>query len=278
MSLDEIKDFRGAYDKPDERDFIAEHLFGADVLPIPDKVNLNNVPSHNQGKSWHCTSYALTHCEEILNTIEFNLTAQADPEEQWKNQFEDRGSPAYMEKEGDSLQHALQVMVKFGVHNKNPNIPIDKYTITGFAKVKDTIVDCENWLAKDMPLYTGAGNHCFAIVGYDKIKKVFIAKNSYGNDWGKRKDGTWDIAYADFGKLFTKYIVFDKKDLIMIFRDVSEQSPMAKNIKRMLELNLMKGYGDQPNAVDRLFMPEKPVSRAELAEVLGNFIDKFNLK
>lgn len=64
----------------------------------------------------------------------------------------------------------------------------------------------------------------------------------------------------------------------MIFRDVSEQSPMAKNIKRMLELNLMKGYGDQPNAVDRLFMPEKPVSRAELAEVLGNFIDKFNLK
>ena len=63
----------------------------------------------------------------------------------------------------------------------------------------------------------------------------------------------------------------------MITKDVSENSPMAGNIKRMINLGIMRGYGISDNPLERLFMPDKPITRAEAAEVLGNFIDRFNL-
>lgn len=119
-----------------------------------------------------------------------------------------------------------------------------------------------------MPIYTGSGNHCYCLVGYHDGIQSFIAKNSYGPKWGKKKDGTFDVPYTDFGKLFSKYIIYDKQDFPMIFKDVSENSPFAEAIKYVRDTGLMKGYGTAENPLERLFMPEKPVTRAELAQVL----------
>ena len=124
--LDEVKGQKGAGDCPDERDHLAAHLFGEADIELPVSVDLNNVPSHNQGKTMHCTSYALSHCVEILNTLEHALVAKVDPEEQWANQVYRRGSPVYMEKEGASLQNALETLREKGLNNKSPAIPVER--------------------------------------------------------------------------------------------------------------------------------------------------------
>lgn len=270
----------GAFDIPDDRDYLAIHVLGDNAAELPKSVNLDNTPSHNQGKTWACTAFALAHVVEGANTDEFKMFAMVDPNEQWANQKFNAGPvrAATMDSEGDSLQNALYTYIKNGLYNKNPDIHVEKFKGTGYAKIENLTSDIKKWLSQGYRIYTGSGNHCFCLVGYNDDDKVFIAKNSYGIKWGKKKNGTFDIPYDDVGKLFTKYIIYDKKDIPMIFKDVSENSPMAKNIKRMLDLGIMRGYGVSENPMERSFMPNQPVTRAELAEVIGNFIDKFGFQ
>lgn len=263
--MDEVKNFRGAVDIPDSRDFSALHLLGDPDIEIPPYTNLDKVPSHNQGRSMHCTAYALTHVMEILNTLEHNLQALADPEEQWANQATVRGMLDRMELEGDSLQNALQTLIKFGLYNKNTQIGLEKFKADGYARIGNTVDDMRKWLATGFPIYTGSGNHCYLITGHEDATREFRAKNSYGPTWGSYKDGSFRIGFDEIGKLFTRYIVYDHKDLKMIYKDVAENSPHAEGIKFNLELGLMRGYGAQEDAKDRLFMPNQPVSRAEQA-------------
>jgi len=271
MSLDEVADFKGAYDIPNKNDFIAEHVVGdpLDEVIILKSVNLNKVPSHNQGKSWHCTAYALTHIEEILNTLEHEMIVSLDPEEQWKNQCDLHGVPSTISG-GDSLQNALNALVKNGLKNiKNPDIDVPVFKITGYAQIEKTVESFQKWLCYNMPLFTGSGTHCYAIIGYDDGKRVFIAKNSYGPEWGRKGDGTFEIPYNDLSKLFTTYIVYDQKDVQFIFRDVTDVSPNAKDIAEAAKLGLMKGYGEEGAALkEKFFRPEQPITRSELATVM----------
>lgn len=267
--LEEILNFQGAEDVPDPNDFAAEHILGAAVpVPLPSAINLNKTPSHNQGKTWHCTAYGLTHIQEILNTIEHGQSVKLNPEEQWGNQCVLRGVPSTIDG-GDSLQNALKAMVKNGlVNSNNPNIPQAKFEIMGYAFVDKNVVNYKQWLAKGMPIFTGWKEHCFALVGYDDAKSVFIAKNSYGPTWGLNGDGTFTIPYADILKLFSGYIVYDRKDLEMIYKDVSTKSPNAESIRFALDNKLMMGYGSEPLSQDRFFRPDQPMTRAEIAVVL----------
>jgi hypothetical protein len=207
---------------------------------------------------------------EIMNTIEFAMQALADPEEQWANQKYERGNPEYMEKEGDSLQNALNALLKYGLNNKSPDIKLDKFRITGYAKILNTNDDIKKWLARGYPVYTGAGRHCFCIVGYHDGLQAFQAKNSLKAD-------PFDIKYDETGKLFSKYILHDKIDMSMLFKDVSENSPMASSIKRVADLGIMRGYGNSDNPLERLFMPDKALTRAEVCVIICNIIDKFSL-
>lgn len=276
MSLEEITQQEGAFDAPGTNDFSADQLFGAEPVEknLPASINLNNVPSHNQGRSMHCTAYGLTHIEEILNTIEHSQDISLDPEEQWGNQKARHGGLESMEQEGDSLQNALQTLVEKGLTNhKNPGVSVPLFKANGYAFVKKTVEDYKRWLASGMPIFTGWGNHCFAIVGYDDQKQVLIAKNSYGPIWGKKSDGTFDVPYAQINKLFTGYIVFDKADFEMIFKDVSLKSAQADSIKWALEVGLFRGYGEDADPKKRFFRPEQPITRAETAVVMKRLYD-----
>jgi len=255
---------KGAIDLPDNRDFLAEHLFGDPQIEIPSSIDLSVVPSHKQGTTWHCTAYALTHAVEILNTLECDMQATCDPEEQWANQKYDKGNPDYMEKEGDSLQHALQVLLQKGLTNKTPAIPITTFKIDSYARIDKTVDSFRKYLTLKFPIYTGSGQHCYLITGFSDSKKLFYAKNSLKTD-------PLEISYNDIAKLFTPYIIYDKKDLIMIFKDVSENSAYAEAIKFCLEKGYMKGYGDPKIAANqRTFLPDKPLTRAEMAQILFN--------
>jgi hypothetical protein len=166
----------------------------------------------------------------------------------------------------------------YGLYNKNSQIPLDKYTATSYLKIGDTLEDIQKYLAMGFVIYTGAVQHCFILTGYDNSKNVLIAKNSLGPDWGPYGNGRFDIDYTDIGTLFSKYIIYNRQPMNMIFKDVSTLSPMAANIKRMRDLGLMRGFGTSDDPLQRLFMPEKPITRAEAAELMGNLIDKFGLK
>lgn len=281
MALEEIQDQNGAFDVPDVNDLKLEHLFGAVGIEtaLPDSVLLNPTPSHNQGKSWHCTSYALTHIEEILNTLEHHQSVELDPEEQWANQKANRGNAPQMETEGDSLQHALQVFMQKGlVNKKNPNIAIPIFQATGYATIKKTVDEYKKMLALGMPVFTGWNKHCFAIVGYNNKTQMLTAKNSYGSKWGKKGDGTFDISYNDISKLFTGYVIYDRKDLQMIFRDVSTASPQAEAIQWVLDQGLLRGYGNSENSKERFYRPDQPITRAEMAVVLKRLVETYQLK
>ena len=276
MSFDEIKDMEGAFDVPDTRDYDAVEVLGEPDIgkEYPSSLNLNYTPSHNQARTMHCTAYGITHVEEILNTIEHSQKVSLDPEEQWANQAANRGLPASIGG-GDSLQNALQTLRKKGLVNKDTSkVPVQVFTIDGYAKIDKSVDGYKKWLVAGYPVYTGWKTHCFAIIGYDDTANggagALIAKNSYGPNWGKNSDGTFNIAYNEIPQLFTGYIVYDTKDLEMVFRDVSEKAPHVDGIRYVLEKGIMKGYDHEniENPAERFFKPNQPVTRAELATII----------
>lgn len=278
MSLDEVKASKGAVDLPSDKDYLAEHILGAEAVNIPDYVNLNIVPSHNQGRTFHCTSYGLTHVVEILNTLEHHMQIALDPEEQWRHQKHPpdgvQFQPPAIEDVGDSLQHALRIFMHFGLENSGNDVNVPVFKADGYAAIRKTLEDYRRWLSLGYPVYSGWLGHCFAIVGYDDKRKQLICKNSYGATWGGKADGTFEIDYFDIPRLFTGYIIYDKKDYMQIFKDVTDKSPMAEAITYCRDNKLMNGYGEGADPTQKLFMPDKPITRAELAQVLFNMSKK----
>lgn len=261
----------GAFDLPDERDYIAEHLLGATEIELPRRVML--VPEgfipDNQGRTMHCTAYSLVHNVRILKSNECKTQAKADPEEQWANQKYDNGGNESMEKNGDSLQHALKVYSAKGVYNKSPEIPGEKFEAKGYAKIGDSLDDIRKWLARGYPLYSGSGDHCYTIAGYDDDLSVLYWLNSYGQNWPMKNGGGIDSdPYSESGKYFSKYILYLKDSMSFIFKDVTDQSPMADSIKFVRDIGLMTGYGTDEDLTKRAFMPEKPITRAEAAVLI----------
>ena len=260
----------GAFDRPDPRDFRAEHLFGAEPVELPRRVMLvrEGKTVHDQGRTMHCTAYGLVHNIEIIKSAEHKQDVACDPEEQWANQRADNGGDENMEKVGDSLQHALKVFSKKGIYNKTPAIDAEKFEAKGYAKIGDSLDDIRMWLARGYPLYSGSGNHCYTIVGYDDDLKVIYWINSYGQNWPMKNGGGIDTdKYDESSKYFSKYILYLKDDMNHIFRDVTDQSPMAEAIKWARDTGLMTGYGTDEDLTQRLFQPEKPITRAEFAVV-----------
>lgn len=281
------ENYEGLLFRDDERDFQSSHILG-DLGSVKEEVDLGKyVDAHNQGGTMHCTAYGLTHVMEILNSIEHEIGIRLDPEEQWANQLVDPGTAK--ESYGDYFISALKSLAKFGLTEKHSNVVDGKFTIDSYAAVYPNIITMKKHLSAGLPIYTGcvsmkttwstakttgylppfngrpSGGHAFALVGYKD--DYFICKNSYGSTWGKWGDGTFRIRFADMPDLSGKYIVFDSKDIPMIFRDVSENSPFAPSIKKALDKGIFKGYDSENIAdpKDRLFMPDKGVSRAELS-------------
>ena len=279
-------------DLPSIKDFIAEHILGSYAGgDLPQKVDLYNLDhTHNQGYTNKCTAYALTHCFEILNTLDLKIKVKADPDEQWENQ---KKFPATADDSvGDYLQSALESLRKFGfnIYNKN-------YTIDGYARIDKSVLSIKQWLSRGFPVYTGAtinsgidsnarntgvydfnltGNeygHCFLIVGYDDISENFILLNSYGDQYGLK--GKVLLPYKNVNKLFTPYVIYDTDDKPVeqqIFKDITSKSPCYSEIVWAKENGIVKGYEDGT------FLPDKPLTRAEACVIVKRLYDLLNNK
>lgn len=266
---------KGAIDMPDERDYQAEHILGKDDAPLPEKVKFLT-RAHNQGRSVKCTAYSTYHVGQILNEIEHNTQVNSLPDAGWELQ---KKFGTYS-KEGDYVQTALKSIVRNGLKTLEGFFPID-----GYAKIEKK--DIDYWLAKGFPIITSSfvtasnfkkakhdgiwgGNdgphrtgHAFALIGYEPFYK--LALNSYGEDWGKFKNGTFLIREEDVSHLNTCYILYDRQDMKYLFKDLTSNSWAYDDVKWAKDNGLVKGYDDNT------FRPDAPITRAEAISLLKKY-------
>ena len=286
---------------PDDRDFRAkEILVGETPAQFPEKFRLPKTPPQYQGASNHCTAYAVIKTFEIPNKVEHEMEIDFDPEKQWKNQKNYPGTAT--EKSGDYTRSALKSLRKFGADFSNQN-----FKIAGYATVENCVESFKNWISRGFAIFTSCdttlpvennpeswttwlfaertgfvnltgarvGGHAFAIVGWDE--EGFIGENSWGENWGIYGDGTFKIAFEDVPKMHESFVIYDSKDLKpnRIFADVAGDDWAAEEIRWCLEKGIFRGKkADRiPDPRDRVFAPNAPISRREMAIVLKRLHD-----
>lgn len=280
---------RLSIDKPDARDFIAEHILGAPENEVLPEEAVWMTDALNQGDSVFCTAFSCYHVGKILNEIEHMRKLDVDAVTGWEKQklF------GTHDKNGDFVQTALKSIVKNGVILTDGNnlkidgyAKIDKsmikyYIAKGMPIVTSTVVTSTNYKnAKTKGFWTGndgtvKGGHAVAIIGYDK-EGNYIVLNSYGKDWGFYKNGTFKIKEEHIGDIGTSYIVYDHIDAVPIFRDVTTASPYKEEIMWAVENKIAQGYGDSSlPATEKFFMPNQPITRMQAVLMLYRFSKLF---
>ena len=287
----------GAADMIDERNFKAEYILG-DVFPgeLPSEVDLfRKTEAKDQGSSMRCTAYGAAINHQILNSIEHKVNMVFDAEEQWRNQL--KFPSTARESIGDYLLSALKSLKKYGLTD---TVTGKVHKIDGYATIPKNATSFKKYLAAGYVIYTGApvtnsnfrkakheglwggmdgdvvGGHAFVIGQYEEVKggaSRYGAMNSYGKTWGKFKNGTFDILEQDIAHLFTPYVIYDSKDVRMIFKDVSENSDAAEVIEWCAKKGIVNGYGEGKDNLEKLFLPKNPITRAEACYLAKNLFN-----
>lgn len=276
----------GAIDMPDSRDHLAEQVLGSlENTILPERVLLSLLEGNQAAQSATkvaCTCFASYHVAEIANELESGAEITPDFITGWNKQ----GEFGTRIKEGDYVQTALKSVVKNGLILKDGTVKkikgyalIDKADIKswlarGFAIVTSSVVTHTNFAnAKKTGKWTGAdgpnvGGHAFCLVGYEP---GFIrASNSYGPNWGFFKDGTFLIPDALLKDLGSCYVLYDEKDMENVeyyFKDVTDRSPMAEEIKFCKDTGIMTGYQDGR------FGPNDMLTRAQAAVLVKRIVE-----
>lgn len=268
----------GAIDRPDPRDYYAEHILGVDkTKEIPESFRMDTKEG-NQGNVPACTTFAACGAMKIQNEMEHGKEITPD----WFKMWELQGAyGTRIEGKGDYVQTALKNVQDNGLVTIDGNV----YPSTGYARAKKD--ELKYWLSNQFPIVTSTdvtktnyatakktgiwgGNdgavvtgHAIQLTGYEP--GYYIASNSWGETWGYYKDGTFKIKESDIDKLGTCYIEYDQKENVgaKIYKDVTTLSSFADDIFEMKRLELMLGYGDGT------FRPNQAVTRGELAAVMN---------
>lgn len=114
--------------------------------------------------------------------------------------------------------------------------------------------------------FTG-GRHAICIIGWNDEKKTFTLLNSWGKGWGD--NGIGEISY---NKVYRGYLLVDEtnRNAIMPFKDVPEDEWYYKTIQHVYNAGLMNGTSADT------FEPDRPLTRAEMAQVLVNLCKKID--
>ena len=111
------------------------------------------------------------------------------------------------------------------------------------------------------------GNHAICIIGWNDKTKRFIILNSYGEEWGEN-----GIGKVPYSKIDRGYLLLDAKnsELLMPFEDVSKDEWYYKTVQHVYNAGLMNGTSANT------FEPNRPLTRAEMAQVLVNLCKKID--
>lgn len=117
--------------------------------------------------------------------------------------------------------------------------------------------------ATDFP----GGSHAICIIGWDDTKEQWIILNSWGEDYGDNGIGRIRYEQLDRG-----YLLVDakNKDLLMPFTDIGNENERwyYHAIKKAYNAGFMNGVSSTT------FEPERNITRAEVAQVMVNSMEK----
>lgn len=268
----------------DNRDFQVEDILGESTGTIPEEYSLKIIDAKNQGAlkatQVACTCFSTYHAGEASRETLDSVQLNPRPVEGWELQKK-FGTAS---KSGDLLKTAFKSVIQNG-------IKADKdVTVTGYAQVcfrPDTekevfsmkqrlsegyalITTIDIWTNTsrgcregELPKPEGVivAGHAICIIGYNK--KGFIALNSYGEKWGKFKNGTFIIPYERAALLYGVYLLYSNPtNMVKIFEDVYSTSLSAKEIEFVKSKGLMLGTDEGR------FEPDRPITRREMAIIL----------
>ena len=269
--------------------------FRDDDICLPVKFNLDKqyIPDvRNQGAINSCVGFAITNIMQILNQVETGSR--------------ERFSAGYVygkcrneneEHKGMCITSALDYLIKTGSCFEsdfpyNEEVPkiiemvrnrpdLDEkakpYHIAGYEvyeqsnkeeKYKHIKISLYQY---NTPILTSTkwfgGNHAVCIIGWNDTTKRFTILNSYGEDWGE--DG---IGYVPYSQIDRGYLLLDAKnsELLMPFEDVSKDEWYYKTVQHVYNAGLMNGTSANT------FEPNRPLTRAEMAQVLVNLCKKID--
>ncbi|MBE7025051.1 MAG: hypothetical protein E7408_03235 [Ruminococcaceae bacterium] len=274
---------------PSLRNYEYEIVYGAPKINLPDSYILpeDRLPKiRNQGYIGACVAFACVEIMEVLNRIEFGTDKtfsagffygyNRDDGENIVGMYPSRALK-HFRKTGsvptivfDELKEMPEM--KALVKDKTGLAEIaEKYRIKGYTsipspqgnvkKVKQAIYQARYPLLAVSDTYFG-GSHAIIIIGYEK--DGFIIQNSWGKNWGE--NGRKKVPYDAINYV---YILTDEV-FEMKFTDVPKDKWYHDAVKETVFNGLMQGTGEET------FDPEKPLTRAEMAQILVNLCKKLD--
>ena len=257
------------WDPYDIRDHKVEHMLGAGNENPPRKYQLEVWTIYDQWNTMHCVAYSTTKIHEIENTIEhkrqlhFVASKLAEAmEDDWT-----------MKKNWAYLVDWMKAVVKYW------SVWDWIYWATWYASVHNS--KFREWISKWYPILTGLYTkdwkgktlwehcsktrtwwHAVCISWYDDDKEELTIVNSWWEDFWD--NGKFRIRYKDIEHLFSFRILYDKKDMKKLYKDLTDKSWAYDAVKWATEKGVVKGYDDWT------FRPDALMTRAEVVQVIYN--------
>jgi hypothetical protein len=275
-------------DKLDDRDFLVEDILGATDIVVPEEFTIKIIDAKDQGaqKSTRvaCTCYSTYHAAETMIEVALKQEINSDPIKGWELQ----GLLGTRSASGDYVRTALKSLVQNGLATDDGFHMFGGFATLGTGAVSGAVLKMKQALYSGTPIITSiriyentsAGirngtlptpvgklvtGHAVTIIGYSK--EGWLILNSFGAKWGKYKNGTfWVLPYANTKLLESLFILYPNKTN-MIFDDIYDSSPNAKEIKQMRDLGIMKG------TLENRFEPDRPMTRREMAIVMSRVLE-----
>jgi hypothetical protein len=174
-------------------------------ISITSKYWYDNTPFLNQGSTSQCVAYSLTHWLYASPIIQGGLRPQelyqqAQKVDEWEGENYD----------GTSVRAGAKVLQDNG-YIKEFRWAWDLQTLIDAVLTKGPVVVGTTWYEdmfypKDGVVKVGgsaAGGHAWLITGVNTKTRLFRAKNSWGQSWGK--NGRFWISFDDMDTLVKDY-------------------------------------------------------------------------
>ena len=256
---------------------------------LPDRL----IPDvRNQGEINSCVGFAITNIMQILNEVETGKRERFSAGYVYGKCRDDED-----DYEGMVVDDALKHLIKFGacfesdfpINEEMPKIRelvlsrpdldgkaepyhIKAYEVYGSAIKQKKYNDVKAALYKYNTPILGdfnmrGGGHAVCIIGWNDKDQTFKIVNSWGTEW--KDNGIGDVPYS---KLDRGYLLVDAENSnrIMPFKDVPYDEWYYKAVQHAYNAGFMNGTSADT------FEPEKPLTRAELAQALVNFAKKLD--
>lgn len=273
---------------PSVRTYSYEAVCGKSTADVPSRYILpsDRLPAvTNQGTTWACVAFALAEILSVFNLDEFGKLERFSEGFIYGYNRDASYKGMYPQKTIDLMRKTGSVPLKY--FDKlyempelredllaNPNLAklveiAQKYKIKGYVgflrgeieEVKQALFTSQTPIFAVSPNYFG-GSHAIIIVGWEK--DGWVIQNSWGKNWGE--NGRKCIPYSEVSQ---KYLITDEV-FELKFADVDKSKWYYDAVKEAVFNGLMQGTSAET------FEPDRPITRAELAQVCVNICKKLD--